>query len=117
VCAARIIRLDTPGSAGREDRPIRHLHQLSGDERERLAREIFIRIRSDRDRRDMYDVWADVLDEWGVACPHPRPRRLYVGHFTSYVPQPHASWYECLSCGCAVLNEERLPSLREKNVV
>ena len=91
--------------------PLRYT-QLSVEERKILAEDLFTRIYLDRAQTKPYDVFMDVLGDWGVACPHPQHRRAYSGTVLSDYPLVQHRWYLCQCCGMSCINEDQVGASR-----
>jgi hypothetical protein len=50
--------------------------------------------------------YLGVLNSWGIMCPHPVATRRYEGLYASDsdVPFEECEWYDCITCGCVVIN-------------
>lgn len=64
---------------------------LTDDERRTVSRDIFLALRSHGQDRDYYEIYLEVLMEWGIMCPHPN-------HLKTYIDRPHLH-FRCSMCG------------------
>jgi len=81
---------------------------LSPDEKRILAEEILTKIHLNKGRSP-YEVYAEILSLWGVACCHPQHMRKYSGTKESQFPLLDHRWYNCQVCKCSVMNEDFEP--------
>lgn len=91
--------------------PLLQLHELESEERHLLAVDVFRRVGMSPGE-DPYVVYSEVLEEWGVVCPHPQHMRRYSGKVPSSWPLFGHRWYTCGCCGCSCVNEDFRPSLQ-----
>lgn len=67
------------------------MDELDEDERMAVGQEFFSEVWADGHRRDLYEIYAEVLARWGIMCPHPKERRNFLSR-----------WSECQVCGSIV---------------
>lgn len=79
--------------------------RLDPEEKGIVARDALTHIYLNRGQNP-YQVYAEVLGNWGVVCPHPQHVRLYSGQKSSPYPLAGHRWYDCQMCGCSVFNED-----------
>lgn len=79
---------------------------LDDVEKKIVADDVFSKIYLNRDN-DPYVIYSYVLEDWGVACPHPQHLRLYEGVRLSHFPEKESKWYSCSLCRCTVINSDR----------
>lgn len=72
--------------------PLLSYGELKDNEKLYMAQVVFKSIRS-RPSRDPYQVFAEILFEWGIMCPHPEARR-----------EDRGGYHSCGGCGALVLD-------------
>jgi hypothetical protein len=77
--------------------------RLDQEEKKIVAQDILTNIYTTGE--DPYKVYAEVLNSWGVMCPHPQHMRSYNGKSSLY-PIREVRWYKCLMCHCSIINDE-----------
>lgn len=77
--------------------PLLRLDELTVDEVALVNATFFERVNKapPDDLAAMYNIYAEVLHEWGVMCPHPSIRREY---------SLCGRWYDCGLCKAAVIH-------------
>jgi len=79
-------------------------HDLDDKERVIVSESIFSKIYTSK--KDPYEAYAEVLDDWGIICPHPQHMKLYSGTVASLFPLFPHKWYKCQVCDCLCINED-----------
>lgn len=85
--------------------PLLRIDELSSVEQQIISDEVFKKIRRRKLEEDHFSIYLEVLNEWGIICPHPIEKRLYVGRYRSKMPTASYSWFKCEACSCLTVNE------------
>ena len=80
-------------------------HRLDDEEKKIVANDILHKI-YESGGEDPYGVYAEVLAQWGIVCPHPQHMRSYGGTKKSEFPLTSFRWYNCEVCKCTTMNED-----------
>jgi hypothetical protein len=87
--------------------------RLDPEEKQIVAQDVLTQIYLNGGK-DPYKIYAEVLNRWGIVCPHPQHMRLYSGQLSSEFPLTGHRWYSCPVCGCTCMNEDFQPTLRAR---
>lgn len=67
-----------------------------------ISRKVFARI--DETKCDFYTAYRDIFSDWGIMCPHPQEKRLYLGWLQLSVHTSANKWFKCSCCNTIVVN-------------
>lgn len=84
------------------------MDELEPEEHSQLSADFFQTVRKNPGR-DPYEVYVEVMADWGVMCHHPQSRRLYEGNLKFDYPNSSYRWYLCTCCGSHVPNNMKTP--------
>lgn len=87
-------------------------YELDEDDRSRISADFFSALKRSP-ASDHYELFSEVLSAWGVMCPHPQDKRLYVGKERLILHTDKHKWFYCECCQTGVINREYKPRIQK----